>query len=288
MALRDLSSAVALVTGATGGIGLEVARGLAAMKATVLVHGRTQESAQAAITTLREHLPKAKLVPVAADVSSLAGMDALVSAVRAHTKALHILVNNAGVYQMQKQLSADGYELTFAVNTLAPFRLVSALLPLLKAGAPARVVNVSSTLHVHGELDIGDLSFSKRSFDGLAAYRQSKLALTLLNTLWADEIDAAQVSFHAVHPGMVATGITRDMHGPMRLMRGFFNFFAIRPDQGAKTVLYAATDPDLPLVSGGYYAHCELADPSPLAHDRALGEALVKKLEQLLAVTAPV
>lgn len=232
-----------LVTGATDGIGKETARILAEQGHDVIVHGRTMEKAQAIVRSL------GKGRAVAADLASLDDVRAMAASLK--DARVDVLINNAGVYMKTRKLTADGREMTMAVNHDAPFLLTHLLLDKL-----ARVVNVSSIAHARGHVDVDDIDFA-RGFNGYAAYASSKLANVLFSVELAKR--APNVLVNALHPGVVST----------KLLRAGFNMGG--PDShadGAATSVFLATAPLN--VSGRYFVRSREATPNPAAHDAAL------------------
>ena len=221
-----------LVTGATDGIGRATALGLARRGARVLVHGRSRPKAEAVAQAIRRAGGQAD--PVVADLASLAEVHRLAAEVRAAAPRLTVLLHNAGVFQNERSESREGYELTFAVNHLAPFLLTALLLDHLTASSPARVVTVASVAHGQGRLDFDDLQ-SRRDYSGYAAYAASKLANVLFARALARRLEGTAVTSNALHPGVVTT----------KLLEAGFGMTGITPEQGAATSIWAATAPEL-------------------------------------------
>jgi NAD(P)-dependent dehydrogenase (short-subunit alcohol dehydrogenase family) len=261
-----------LVTGGTNGIGLVTARELARMGAQVTIVSRNAEKC----ATVAEAIKAATGNPIEfidADLSTLAGiMQAAATFKHRHTH-LHVLVNNAGALFARRQLTSDGYEMTFALNHLNYFLLTILLLDVLKASAPARIVNVSSDAHVGASVDFDNLQGDKH-FNGMQAYGQSKLANILFTYELARRLEGTGVTVNALHPGFIATGFARN--------NGFFyNFgmkviglFIRKPDQGAQTSVYLASSPEVEGLSGKFFVDSKAIDSSPLSHDQALSEKL--------------
>jgi len=143
----EKTAATILITGASDGLGKEAARKLAAQGARLILHGRSEAKLQAAVDEILNEFPDARIDTILAYLSSLAQVRAMAAELNERFERLDVLVNNAGVLPLRRQVSADGFELTFAVNYLAPFLLTNLLLPLLKRSAPARIVNLSSIAH---------------------------------------------------------------------------------------------------------------------------------------------
>lgn len=244
-----------LVTGATDGIGLETAKQLSALGATVLVHGRSEAKAQAAARQVKG------AVPVWADLTDLAQVRSLAAQVEREEGTLAVLLNNAGVFLHERQVTADGRELTLAVNHDAHVLLTHLLLPRLRQAARARVVNVSSIAHSRGTVALDDLDL-KGQFDGYTAYAQSKLANVLFTRELARRLGpSSTVSTFALHPGVINTKLLRT---------GFSAMAGASLAEGAKTSVYCATAPELEGQSGRYYAASREMGASRVAQDDAL------------------
>ena len=237
----DLKDKTILITGSTDGVGRVIAQRLGAAGARVLVHGRDAARGKATVAEIEAAGGKAEFL--AADLASLAEVRRLAEAARAKTNRLDILINNAGIGTAgaKRQLSADGYELRFAVNYLAGFLLTSELLPLLKASAPSRVVNVASA--GQQAIDFGDVMFT-RSYDGVRAYCQSTLAQILFTVDLAGELKGSGVTVNALHPASY-------MNTTMVRQAGVTPWSSV--ETGADAILNLATSPDLEGRSGLYF-----------------------------------
>src|SRR5580693_1209426 len=189
-----------LITGSTDGVGRYVAAKLAAAGATVLIHGRDKERAESLIAEIRGH-GHAEPIFYQADLASLDGARALADAVLAGHKRLDVFISNAGIGSRtqgaERRTSADGHELRFAVNYLAGFLLAYRLLPLLKASAPSRIVNVAS-LGQH-PIDFDDVMITK-GYSGGRAYAQSKLSQIMFTIDLAEELKGSGVTVNSLHP----------------------------------------------------------------------------------------
>jgi NAD(P)-dependent dehydrogenase (short-subunit alcohol dehydrogenase family) len=222
--------------------------------------------------------------PFVADLARLADVRALAGAVRERAGRLDVLVNNAGVAfrGAATRRSADGFELTMAVNHLAHFLLAAELRGLLeagaRAGAPARVVTVASELHARGRLDPDDPVGVRRPAAGGAAYAASKLANVLFARALARRADPARLVSHALHPGVIKTKLLRD---------GFGSRGGATTERGAATSVHVALSDEAARSTGGYWADARPADPAPAALDDALGERLWEASAALVAPGAP-
>jgi retinol dehydrogenase 12 len=269
----DLAGKTVLVTGATTGIGLETAKGLAGMGARVLVHGRSAARGEAALAEIKRASPNANIEFIQADLASLASVRGMAEDVLARAPKLDVLINNAGAINESRTTTADGHEMTFGVNHLAGFYLTLLLLDRLKASAPARIVNVSSTAHRNGRMHFDDLNLTK-GYNIATAYGQSKLANILFTRALAKRLAGSGVTANALHPGVVRTGFGYNNSGWFRTLIGVIGAFAISAKDGAKTSIYVASAPELANVSGEYFDKCKPDTPSSAARDDAAAERL--------------
>jgi NAD(P)-dependent dehydrogenase (short-subunit alcohol dehydrogenase family) len=262
-----------LVTGATRGIGLETAVRLAGLGADVLVHGR----GAAALAAVRAASASgARPTLFIADLGSLAGVRRLAAEVARDRPRLDVLVANAGVFAPERRETADGLELTFAVNVVAPILLAAALLPALRAAAPSRVVILSSASHWTGEMRWDDLQLAgPDAYDGLHAYDQSKLAVLMLTLALARRLEGSGVSAVCLDPGDVATGM---------LASGWPELPGIPIEDGAVTSVYLASAPAVGGISGAYFEDGAAVTPLAAALDVAAQERLWVAVE---AVAGP-
>ncbi len=260
-----------LVTGATDGIGKETARELARQGARVLLHGRDAGRAATARREIRSSTGNDQVDVVLADFTSLDQVRALAGEVHGLTERLHVLVDNAGVYQQRRHLTEDRLETTFQVNHLAPFLLTNLLLDLLLAAAPARIVVVSSAVHQRAPVDLTDLQGEKR-YDGYSAYGLSKLGNLLFTYELAERLRGAGVTVNALHPGAVSTKL---LHAGFRASGG------ASPRDGARTAVYLAASPGVEGVNGGYFVDERQTTSSPASYSRELRAAFWSASERL-------
>jgi retinol dehydrogenase 12 len=273
----------ALVTGASAGIGLHTALGLARAGMRVVLAGRDPDRTEAARRFVAERAPGAQVETALADFTSLAAVRGLVTEILARLSRLDVLVNNAGLISPRYAESVDGYELTIAVNHLAPFLLTNLLLDRLKASAPARIVTVASMAHKGANLDPPSMT-KPANWTPLSAYGRSKLANILFTRALARRLDPAVATAACLHPGVIATDIG-DRAGRLaglgwRLAKPFL----AGPDKGAKTSIFLATIADPKRFHGAYVIGKRIAEPDPMARDDQLGEALWQESARLVGL----
>jgi len=262
---------VCLVTGATGGMGVVIARELAAQGATVILVGRDAQKGAAVQREIAQATGNTAVDLLLADLSSQREIRRLVEEFRRRYGQLHVLVNNAGAHIQERRLSPDGLEMNLAVNHLASFLLTHLLLDTLRASAPARIVNVASN-SMTKTIDLDDLQ-SERTFVPFAVYGQAKLAMVLCTYALAQQLAGTRVTVNALHPGITATKIIGDV-APLlaRPFLGLITRFLQTPEQGARTALYLATAPAVEGVSGGYFVREKETRSVPMSYNVALQE----------------
>jgi NAD(P)-dependent dehydrogenase (short-subunit alcohol dehydrogenase family) len=272
---------VALVTGATDGIGKAAAMALAAQGLQVIVAGRNPEKARQTVHWIQSETSNDAVGSVLGDLSDLAQVRALAAAVQERTKRLDVLINNAGAFFNARIDTPYGVEKTFLVNHLAPFLLTNLLLDTLRASAPARIVNVASEAHQNGALDLDDLAF-ERGFMGFKAYARSKLAVVLFTYELARRLAGTGVTANALHPGHVATHIFKDDFGWVgTIVQRVMGWFAESPERAAQRLVYLATADEMAGISGRYYVDGREAQSAAASYDRDLAQRLWQVSERL-------
>ena len=265
---------MAVVTGASSGIGLYTALGLARGGMRVIMTGRDHERTETARSFVTARVKGAQLETALADFGSLAAVRRLADEILGRHDRLDVLVNNAGLISPRYAESPDGFELTIAVNHLAPFLLTNLLLDRLKASAPARIVTVASMAHRGSRLDPKTMTTHPADWTPLSAYGRSKLANILFTRALARRLDPAVVIACCLHPGVIATDIG-DRAGSLagltwRLIKPFLR----GPDKGAASSIFLATVTDPTPFHGAYVIDKKVTATDPAARDDALGEAL--------------
>lgn len=278
--MSELSGKTALVTGATAGIGRETALGLAKLGAQVILVGRSELKARQVTEQLRTLSGNQRIEFLVADLCLMAEVRKLAAEFESRFGTLHALVNNVGAMQLRRQMTAEGLELTFALNHLSPFLLTKLLLPALERGAPSRIVNVSSGAHRGASLDFEDLE-ARKSYFAYRVYGRSKLMNILFTRELARRTMDKRITANALHPGMVASDFMKKPGGVGFLGNIYMSIFGISCEQGARTSIYLASSPEVAHVTGRYFFKCKERSPSPEAQDDEAARRLWEISEQL-------
>jgi retinol dehydrogenase-12 len=271
-----------VITGASGGIGLETARGLAAKGAELVMVVRSQARGEAAIAEIRKTAPQVVASLVLADLSRMADVRRAGAHIRDRYPRVDVLLNNAGGLHGTRELTDDGFEKTFAINHLAYFLLTRELRPVLVASAPARIVSVSSDAHKFGKLDLDDLQWEKRPYRQLEVYGVSKLCNILFARELATRLAGTGVTSNSVHPGLIASDFGREGKGAYRMILPLLRLVAGSVEKGARTSIWLASAPEVEGVTGKYFHKCKERQSSKDARDDELARRLWAKTEQLL------
>jgi NAD(P)-dependent dehydrogenase (short-subunit alcohol dehydrogenase family) len=283
-----LAGRVAVVTGATSGIGFETAKGLAARGATTVVVGRGVDRARAAAQEISRATANAKVTSVGVrDLALMSETKLLADSLLSEYPKIHILVNNAGAYFRHREVTAEGHERTFALNVLSPFFLTSALMARMVDSAPARIVNVASSAHRGQSMDTKRLENPAEEYgSGYGAYGQSKLELILLTREQSRRLTGSGVTANAVHPGFVRSGFAQNNGGSTAVTVRFFSLlFGRSVRSGARPPIFVATDASLDGVTGTYFDRFRASPGSPQSQDLADARRLYESC--LLATGAP-
>ncbi|MDQ3367008.1 MAG: SDR family NAD(P)-dependent oxidoreductase [Myxococcota bacterium] len=258
---------VVLVTGSTDGIGRATARALAAAGMKVILHGRSKLKVDAALAELAGELPGAALEGISFDLGSQKAVRNGAAQILERLPALHVLVNNAGIFATERTVTDDGVELTFAVNHLAGFLLTELLLPRLLESAtatPSRVIDVSSVAHGRGRIHLEDLNLAS-GWTGYAAYAQSKLANVMHALSLAEQHDPRQLVAYSLHPGVISTKLLRQGFGPIA---------GAPVDAGARTSVRIASAESVDAPSGSYVSDGVATKPASAATDATTRQGL--------------
>lgn len=279
-----------LITGATAGIGEVAALELARKGATIVGVGRNPAKCTAVAERIRQETGNPKVDFLVADLSVQAQVRRVATEFRQRYDRLDVLINNAGAFYMQREMSTDGHEMTWALNHLAYFLLTDLLLDMLKASAPARIINVASDAHRSGTINLIDPE-GKEKYSGWRAYAQSKLAnimftYELARRLAIDPM-AGGVTVNTLHPGFIASNFARNnttgWRRPFGLLLTALQRLAARsPQEGAETIIYLASDPTVAAITGQYFVKQQIAKSTPASHDATVAGRLWTLSEQMV------
>ena len=233
---EPMNGKICLVTGATNGIGKATAQALAQMGATVVIVGRNPAKCAAVVSEIKHSSGNDAVEALIADLSIMAEVRQVADQFKAKYQQLHVLVNNAGAAYGKRQVTAEGFEKTFALNHLSSFLLTSLLLDTLKASAPARIVNVSSDAHKGAHLDFDDLQSAQGNFV-FNAYGRSKLANVVFSYELARRLSGTGVTVNVLHPGLVRTGFASNMGAVPSAAIGFVHAFCGNDARARRTNL---------------------------------------------------
>ncbi len=254
-----------IVTGATDGIGLITARRLAETGAAVGLVARNAEKGARVVDDLKRSTGNSDISFFQADLSKLDEVRAVAEKIGASNPSLDVLVNNAGAMFVGKQMSADGFELTFALNHLSVFLLTNLLKDNLVSAEQGRVVTVASIAHRGADLNFADLDGQKGSYSAWRAYQRSKLANILFTRELADRWRETRVTANCLHPGFVASKFGENNNSGFNAFMKIGKIFAISPEKGAETSVYLASDEGVAGQTGGYYTKSKRVQPSRAA-----------------------
>jgi NAD(P)-dependent dehydrogenase (short-subunit alcohol dehydrogenase family) len=279
----DLQGKTCVITGATSGIGEVAAERLAAMGARLILIARDQARGEATLRRLRARAPGAAHRVHYADLLRVAEVKRVAAEIAAQERRIDILVNNAGAIFSFRRLTAEGLERTFGLNHMAYFVLSHGLRAPLFAAAPARVVNTASAAHQSAKLDFEDLQFA-RAYNGVSAYQRSKLCNLLFTRELSRRWAGMGVTVNCLHPGFVASRFGKESGGLLPLVLRAAQLFAISSEEGAETIVYLASSPEVADVSGGYFFKCRAIAPAPQAEDDSAAARLWLESARLAGV----
>ncbi|WML48974.1 SDR family oxidoreductase [Neobacillus sp. PS3-34] len=276
--MGSLEGKVCLVTGASQGIGNATAIALAKMGATVVMVSFDQVRGEKALKEIKSISGNENVDLLLADLSSQQSIRQLADRFKQKYTRLDVLVNNAGVMKWKQEFTSDGIESTFAINHLASFLLTNLLLDLIKASAPARIINVSSSAQGMGKVEFDDLD-GRKKYSGIKAYNQSKLA----NVLFTYELDRilkdTGVTVNCLHPGVVRTNFGNNDSLFFKIFGTLMKPFMLTPDKGAETSIFLASSSQIEGISGKYFVKKKTEKSSAISYD----EMTAKKLWEVSA-----
>jgi len=264
--MPDLENKTILITGATDGIGKVAAFALARMGARLVILSRNPQKTTQIAQQIRSETGNNQVETLSADLSVQSEVRRAAEEFKQRFNRLDVLINNAGAVFMTRQVSADGIEMTLALNHLGYFTLTNSLLDLLISSAPSRIINVSSDAHQGATLDFNDLQ-NQNGYVSFRAYGRSKLANLYFTYELARRLEGTRVTVNALHPGFVATNFGVSNGGIYRWIFKLGHLGAIAPDQGAETIIYLASSAEVEGVSGKYFVKKKAVSSSQVSYD---------------------
>ena len=278
---KSMAGKVCLITGATGGIGLITAQVLAAQGARLVLVSRSAQKCASTVAQIKASTGNDQITFIAGDLSQMAQVRQVAEQFLAQNDRLDVLINNAGAVFSSRQVTAEGYEMTMALNHLNYFYLTQLLQDVLLASAPARIVNVSSDAHKGGSIKFDDL-MSEKKYSSFGVYSMSKLANVMFTYELARRLEDSGVTANALHPGFVASNFGRSNGGIWGAIMPLVQMFAITPEKGAETTIYLAGSPAVEGVTGKYFVKQQPVKSSGASYDQAAQRRLWDMSEQLV------
>jgi NAD(P)-dependent dehydrogenase (short-subunit alcohol dehydrogenase family) len=272
--MPDMSGKRVLVTGASSGIGRAIAEGLARMNAHVLMVARDERRGLRARDQIRRRSGNERVELLLADLSTRDAIRGLAAEVRDRCDRLDVLINNAAILTGTRRTTPEGYEMQFFVNHVAYYMLTCLLADLLRASAPARIVNVASTAHQSGIVDLNDLGCERGTYSGWQAYANTKLMNVMFTFELARRLEGSGVTANCVHPGVIHTNLLNNYSWVLSRLFHALRVFFKQPSDGADTPLYLAADAAVEGVNGRYFARREPVETAPGSRDRDLQRRL--------------
>lgn len=270
-----------IITGATSGIGKEAAIEIAKHDTCIIMPVRNLEKGENVKRQIEQQTGNSSIHLIKCELDSFDSIRAFSDEFKKRFDKLSLLVNNAGIWEHKIKETADGIEMNFGVNHLAPFLMTNLLLDEIKKGAPSRIVNVSSEAHRYGKMNFDDPE-GRKKFSSMQSYGQSKLANILFTRFLAERMAEDNVIVNCLHPGVVATNLFDKMHP---VLRALSSPFMKNPRKGAKTTVYLAISPEINGQTGGYYVNKKIKRPSKAAMDDNAAERLWKLSMEYTGVT---
>ena len=253
--MSNIKDKVILVTGSSDGIGLQTAIDLAGEGAHEIVHGRQPERANEALARVKLASGNAAVEAVSGDLSAMEEIHEMSAKLHDRYDMIDVLINNAGVYKLERLLSRDGIELTLAVNHLSYFLLTGLLLDLVMKSSYARIVNVASQAHAN-KLDFDNLQ-GDVYYEGYDAYSRSKLCNLLLTYRLAKKLDGSHVTANVLHPGVIST----------KLLHEGWGSGGSKLSDGSVTSVYLAASGDVAGMSGEYFVNRKMTRSSAISYN---------------------
>ncbi len=275
--MDSIKDKIIMITGSTDGIGKLTAEYLSGMDANIIIHGRKENKCKKTVEEIIEKTGNDKIKYYVADLSSLEQVRKLSEDVKNDYDELHVLINNAGVLvgkdTNRRLTSVDGFELTFAVNYLAPFLLTQLLLPLLQIPKTSRIINVASI--AQSPIDFDDVML-KKTYDGMRAYSQSKLSLIMFTFDLAEKLKKTGITVNCIHPGTLLN---------TKMVRESFGRAMGEASRGAGNIVYLAVSNELIGITGKYFDERKISRAKPQAYNKEVRKKLQKLSEELTGIS---
>lgn len=265
-----LKNKTAIITGATSGIGRVTAIDIAREGARMVLPVRNIEKGKALKDEIEKETGNTNVEIMHCNLASLDSVRQFAKDFQKKHDKLHLLVNNAGLWETKRKESDDGIEMNFAVNHLAPFLMTNLLLDTIKKSAPARIISVASNAHKYGKMRFNDPE-GKKSWGSMQSYAQSKLANILFTRRLARDLEGSGVTANCLHPGVVNTQLFSKLPG---VIQKISSLFMITPEKGAQTSIYLATSPDVENITGEYFDKQKIAKTTAHARDMQVADTL--------------
>ena len=277
---------IVLITGGSSGIGKETTRALAHKGATIVMACRDIAKAGKASDEIKNETGNSNIDIMLLDLASLDSIREFARNFLKKYDRLHVLINNAGVFCMKREETADGFEKSIGVNHLGTFLLTNLLLPIIRKTPGARIVNVASDGHYQAQIDLNDLQFTK-NFNSMKVYGASKMAMVIFTLDLAERLKGTGITVNALHPGNVATNMW-DLWPNGKwyqvILSKIIHLFLISVEEGARTVIHLASSDDVQNITGKYYSKMKLKDVSPKCKDQKLQKDLWRLSEKLTGI----
>lgn len=277
----QLEGKTCMITGANSGIGKATAIQLAKMGIHIVMVCRNKERGENAQKQIKEESGNSNVDLIIADLASLESVKNLADEYKKKYDKLHILINNAGVFNSKRILTEDGYESTFAIDYLSHFLLTKLLLDVIKKSAPSRIINVSSDIHRYFKINLDDLMFKKK-YSSQKAYGSAKFAIILFTYELAHRLDGTGVTVNALHPGHARTKMTTT--NISWIIKKIMNLFSKSPEKAAETSVYLASSPEVEGVSGKYFKKCMPVKSHKITYDESIQKKVWEISEKLIHI----
>ena len=269
---------ICVITGANSGIGKQTAIELAEKGYYLILLVKDSDKSREAYDEIKSYSTDGQVEMIFTDLSAFDSIKRAVEVIRSKYQQLDILINNAGIYKRKKEMSADSHEMTLAVNYLAPYYLTRLLFPLIEKSPSARIINVTSGLYKNGSTDFESF-YPSGKFEGLKTYADSKLLLVYFTYYLSELVSGKNITVNAVHPGVIATGVFRELPG---FVNTLLRFFVGKPEKGARPVVYLATSPEVEKVTGKYFDKGKMYPALETVYKTADAKRLWNKTEDMI------